>query len=482
MLICQNCGALNDEKRIYCQQCDYALNRQSQTRPRQKPIITGDIHQTPPVESAREPTIPPVSSRANVNQEKNQQTDREFMQRSGINPQSQPNNFNPPPQRRTGLLITLVLLTGILLAGGFFIYQTVMKKPAKSNTSMFALGEQYFKTGDYPAAKNIFEQFLIQYPNDPLVSVANNRLTAIQASLAKKAEIDTKTDDQVQTLLQKAENAYNRERMLAPEDDNAYAYIRTILSLDPFNPKAVTMRENIIDYYKKKAREAYKRKRYQRAINLYEKVLSIAPGDVVATLQIEQINRRIDALRVANTSTIIPETAPSNRVNPPSDATGDSNTGPSINNAETNLANLAQPNKIENSATSSNTIPVAINPANSDVPINTPDENALPNEPEIKDEPPLLKDPRGKGIRIVYLRKETPVVPRNWNYGGFSRVKILCTVGTDGRVEKAVVTHRAKYRRLNQLSLDAVKKYRYRPVIYNGKPARFEITEEFIYD
>lgn len=78
-------------------------------------------------------------------------------------------------------------------------------------------------------------------------------------------------------------------------------------------------------------------------------------------------------------------------------------------------------------------------------------------------------------IAKEYLHKEKPVPPADFK--GAVLVLAECIVGVSGEVESVTVISAGNDPRLSDLTVAALKKYRYKPATYNGNPVRFKTIE-----
>jgi tetratricopeptide (TPR) repeat protein len=75
-----------------------------------------------------------------------------------------------------------------------------------------------------------------------------------------------------------AQICFNKNRLTTPDNDNALAYYRQVLQLDPDDPDAEKGIARIIHKYKTMALTELKEKNYDQAINLIEKARAVNPG------------------------------------------------------------------------------------------------------------------------------------------------------------------------------------------------------------
>ena len=85
-------------------------------------------------------------------------------------------------------------------------------------------------------------------------------------------------------LLCRARISFKEKRFTVPADDNALAYYRQVLEMDPDNPEARKGIESIAAWFENQARSAYQNEDYERALNNISKYREIKPSDNDAEL------------------------------------------------------------------------------------------------------------------------------------------------------------------------------------------------------
>jgi len=107
----------------------------------------------------------------------------------------------------------------------------------------------------------------------------------------------------VQRLLARAAAALEEYRLTVPADDNAFAYYREVLALDPGNTAAERGLEEIARRYARLAEQAMAEGDYAKAQVYVERGLEVRPGDAtLAGLETELDAPRQAAARTAQTS------------------------------------------------------------------------------------------------------------------------------------------------------------------------------------
>jgi type II secretory pathway predicted ATPase ExeA len=84
---------------------------------------------------------------------------------------------------------------------------------------------------------------------------------------------------EVSQLLEKAELALSNNRLMVPADDNAYAYYREVLAIDPANDQAETGLQRIVTGYRELAEQSLKKGNRAEAKRYASRGLTLAPGD-----------------------------------------------------------------------------------------------------------------------------------------------------------------------------------------------------------
>ncbi len=470
---CPNCSAINEDHFIRCYNCFHSF--------------LSSTHQTTVTSTPGQTANPNGASRQFqenfVQQVQPQQPAAQVFSQLKNSPVT---TVVPAGSFSSRVILLSGLIATIVLAAGIWFFVNTKHQKEQQVTTLFALAENSFKRSDYPKASELFEQFVLQYPDNSLSELAQKRLDAIAIMEAEAQKQRAGRSQQIEETLKRAQTAMNLRRYLTPENDNALQHIREVLSIDPFQKQALEMLNTVGNFYRTEAEREFNRGRYERAKDYYANIQTIYPGDEFASEQIVKIDDLIreEALRrrqiarqnaasqpVARNeqpaASLITKTAPQQNLpaekpaeNPASNDTG-SQPLASLNNTILPL----------NTPVSTPVNPVDTKPATSD------SISSLNAAPELIS----VDESQIDSGKKVLIRKAEPVVPRSWNYGGFSRVRAICTVGTDGQVETVEILSPAKYRRLNDLTTETLLKYRYKPATFNGLPTRFKTVEEIVY-
>lgn len=83
-------------------------------------------------------------------------------------------------------------------------------------------------------------------------------------------------------------------------------------------------------------------------------------------------------------------------------------------------------------------------------------------------EPERLPDPPTNVVAVDTPPPEYPVTLACADIGG--KVVLALTIGTDGRPKRATLEQRSGVPELDQLALEAVQAWRFRPATYDGAP------------
>lgn len=472
---CPNCSAINEDHFIRCYNCFHSF-----------------------LSSTRQTTVTSTPGQTANPNGASRQFQENFVQQ--VQPQqpaaqvfSQPKNSPvttvvPAGSFSSRVILLSGLIATLVLAAGIWFFINTKHQKEQQVTTLFALAENSFKRSDYPKASELFEQFVLQYPDNSLSELAQKRLDAIAIMEAEAQKQRAGRSQQIEETLKRAQTAMNLRRYLTPENDNALQHIREVLSIDPFQKQALEMLNTVGNFYRTEAEREFSRGRYDHAKNYYANIQTIYPGDEFAGEQIVKIDDLIreGALRrrqIARQNTASNPVAQSeqpvsasnaNTQSAPSQSSPEKKTAATSTAKETGSQPLASLNTTIlplNNTASMPVNPVDTKPATSD------SISSLNAAPELIS----VDESQIDSGKKVLIRKAEPVVPRSWNYGGFSRVRAICTVGTDGQVETVEIVSPAKYRRLNDLTTETLLKYRYKPATFNGMPTRFKTVEEIVY-
>ena len=469
---CPNCSAINEDHYIRCYNCFHSFLSSPQQQ-----TVTGTPRQNV------NPNGSPSQFQENfVQQVQPQQPAPQFF--------AQPNGSAattvvPVTTDSKKTILLVLLMVSVIIAAGVWYFVHVKHQREQQVTALFALAESTFKRNDYPKASELFQQFVLQHPDNSLSELAQQRLDAIALMETEAQKQRAGRSQQIEETLKRAQIAMNLRRYITPENDNALTHIRAVLAIDPFQKQALDMLNTIGNFYRTEAERDFNRGRYERAKNYYENIQVVYPGDESAGEQIakiddlinEEINRRRQIARQNAASQQVarseqPATNPVSKTAPQQNLPAEKPAeNPASNDTGSQpLASLNNTILPPNTPVSTPVDPVETKPANAD----SASLNAVPEIISV-DESQI------DGGKKVLLRKAEPVVPRSWNYGGFSRVRAICIVGTDGQVENVEILTPAKYRRLNDLTTETLLKYQYKPATFNGLPTRFKTVEEIVY-
>lgn len=175
----------------------------------------------------------------------------------------------------------------IVMLAAVVAYVTV-KQSAPSPTALYSQAESFYNIQNYPAALQLYHQFIREYPNDPLVPLVNDRINSIDQQSAA-AVSDSTEGQQYKELMLKANIAFQKQQYVRPEDDNVIAYTNAILKMDPAYQPALELYERVIAYYQTQAEAAMQKGRYNDAIGYYHTILEIKPNDAQIISKIHSI-------------------------------------------------------------------------------------------------------------------------------------------------------------------------------------------------
>ncbi len=186
-------------------------------------------------------------------------------------------------------------ITVIVLLAAVVAYVTV-KQSAPSPTSLYSQAESFYNTQNYPAALQLYQQFIEKYPDDPLVPLVNDKISSINRQSVAAVSDSTDGQPQLKELMLKANIAFQKEQYVRPEEDNVIAYTTAILKMDPTYQPALDLHDRVIAYYQTQAEAAMQKGRYNDAIGYYHTILEIKPNDAQIISKIHSILTQKDEM------------------------------------------------------------------------------------------------------------------------------------------------------------------------------------------
>lgn len=297
MIVCNHCGAMNSNNRVTCIRCKQPLTESISGDPEvvQTPLrVIGDsrpdlpvnpaVRQPPPETiSPRKPS--PPSSRMQPAADGRPDTARPAA------PKAYGASTIPTvtkAKRRFVLLVALVT-TALLVSGVWYMIDWFEFQESKS---LFSKGEMLYQQGKYSDAKQVYQEYLRQYPKGDFASLSLLRTVEIQDSLLAVEARHLMLQKRLPELVDKAIQAFQQGNYLTPEDNNALMYIEEILEIDPENNYILKMRQKIIKFYMDQADQAVARQSRHTAIRYYENVLRIDPLNMPAIEKLSAIKAR----------------------------------------------------------------------------------------------------------------------------------------------------------------------------------------------
>ncbi len=174
------------------------------------------------------------------------------------------------------LIIAVIAIMGIVvLAGGYF----AMFYNSDTPTSLYSEAEQLYNDGNYNEATKVYSTLISKFPNDPLVGMAQQKIVALQQSNEPSYVITQEQQAKLQSLMIKANVAFQKEQYILPKDDNVVKYTKNILKIDPNFQPALAMQDKLVTHFEMLANAAVQDKNYDGALGFYTNILEIRPND-----------------------------------------------------------------------------------------------------------------------------------------------------------------------------------------------------------
>lgn len=289
-MVCPKCGVSNNAHSWRCRSCYTILRESAVSTDYSNRIVQSPLRQ------AQQPNLTPVdaaTAQSGGSRRAGGSPQADFPHRSdpadlpyardaraagNMPPAEAPVRRKPPLY----LVIAAITLLAILAAG------TLMLRPddGANASALFAEAETQYNGRNYLASLEIYQQFTLQFPEDHLAPIAQNRIVEIKAALA---EAQRQKIERIAALLEDARAAFRKQRFLVPEDRNVVTYTSEILQLDPTHAEALEMQALVMNYYEEKAEAAREKGHYNTAIQNYRNMLRILPNDPKTLKKLEAV-------------------------------------------------------------------------------------------------------------------------------------------------------------------------------------------------
>lgn len=180
------------------------------------------------------------------------------------------------PSKR-GLIAAVVGIIAIIaLAGVYFsIYQD-----SDSASLLYSEAERFYNVQNYPEALKRYRQLIAEHPGDPLAAVAKAKIVELDPQAGQPVILTPEQQQQIKELTIKANLAFQNSQFLIPKDDNVITYTQAILKIDPTNPTALKLQEEVIRYFESLAEMALQNGDFDKGLGVYRTILEIRPNDI----------------------------------------------------------------------------------------------------------------------------------------------------------------------------------------------------------
>ncbi len=182
----------------------------------------------------------------------------------------------PAPSSNKGMIFGL--LTALALVALAVAYFAMGE--SQTPTSLYSEAEQQFNQQNYAQALTLYNQFLVDFPNDALVSMVNKKISQINNLQASdNIGLSEEYQEEFKELMLKANIAFQKQQYIEPLDDNVISYLRDVLKMDAGYAPALEMQQKIVDHYDALANTAKESGAFDDAITYYRTILVIKPND-----------------------------------------------------------------------------------------------------------------------------------------------------------------------------------------------------------
>ncbi|MCB0273985.1 MAG: hypothetical protein KDI06_04180, partial [Calditrichaeota bacterium] len=188
-----------------------------------------------------------------------------------------------------GTVVGLFIVAGL----GIWLMRTPSQNPASN--AFYVQAEKAFNQGNYQSAITLFDQFLDEYPQHTLASLALAKQEEARVAMIRANELAVQKQAKVDDLFARAQDAMKYQRYTRPENDNVVSFTDSLLALEPGHQGAMKMRFEVADYYVELAAKNMKRYRYSRALDYYEMALEVDPENPQAMTGYDKVNSLMNA-------------------------------------------------------------------------------------------------------------------------------------------------------------------------------------------
>jgi TonB family protein len=482
-MICSNCGANLKPQDLSCPFCGYTSdnlaeensNHKTESTPPRVPKGEKELSLKDLIEKNLQ--NPQTLSETVVQSEKKivEKPKSKIDQNAGTKTKTFEKTVNRKPFFIS--LAVIIVLAVITISVNFYL----KSETVESGEAIFMQAEQLFNSEDYKEALRLYENFVENSPNNPNVSIAKNRIKILKKTIFSGDNLNDEANRKktIQSLMKKAEEAYQKGHYLYPTDINTIYYVNQILEFDPDYSPILFYRDKIIAFYTRRARQAIEAKEYSTAVGHYENILKILPEDQLAksnyTMAVElqklseqpnnssqnnsnekkSLSRIIDTLLTPGKNKDISQSEPLNK-------RSDESNSPNLNEPKLENPSLEKLATRESSLPLQNMLPPA---------------SSLSLEINSNSEVPLIIEALIDGGKRKYVHREKPSIPDWLTYEGTHTVRVENIVDVNGKVESVRVLLSSNIKELDYYASKAFKRFEYQPATQRGKPVRFRVVE-----
>ncbi len=177
---------------------------------------------------------------------------------------------------RPGTPLKLAKL-GMYMTAMAFIGYLFIAKNALVGDAIYDRAEKFYNKARYSEALTCFEKYVQKCPDADLVPLAQQKIANLSYKLLATARERKENLKKIPNLLKKAHAAMNRQQLLHPVEDNVMNYVWQVLSIDPENSDAATIKEAVIYHLKEEALKYRMAKDIFGTIRAYKKLMMVDP-------------------------------------------------------------------------------------------------------------------------------------------------------------------------------------------------------------
>jgi TonB family protein len=355
-------------------------------------------------------------------------------------------------------IVVILLLLILLGGGGYYAYVNFFKADPQKEQLLTLLADAQNKEqrGEMEAALQLYTNIVSRFSTYPEAAKAKAAIPRLKAEIEKMKK-ENEIREKISDLLLQANQLFEQNRWMSSRGKDAFGLYQEILRLDPDNAEAKNKMEEMKLGYLERGNKALTAGNYSRAKRYFLNVLAIDPNYTQASALISTC----DALLSQKAKLEEEKKAEQKRLEEMQKQL-QQRMLEEKRKQEEEARRIAEQKRLEEQK-------------------KLEQQRKLEEQKKKKEEDfsnKILLEAQVDGGRREYIRKVKPVYAGRLNQKTDVIVQVI--VGNDG-VPESVRILKTNNTELGRVVVDAVKKFRYKPPTYKGKPCKMSLIERFTF-